>query len=178
MIARRRVVVGLTAAVGWGHPVFGQERPRVIGSLSPYSSAETEPAREIFNRAMLDLGYVNGKHFLVIERLADGSNERLHRLAEELLKLGPDLIVASTTNAAAAARDSTSSIPIVFFDVSDPVKAGFVESLGRPGRNMTGLSNFSSDLSAKRLDLLKQTVPALTRVAALMNPKNLTALVS
>ena len=172
MIARRQVVVGLTVAVGCGHPVFGQERPRIIGSLSPYSRAEIEPGREIFDRAMLDLGYVKGKHFLVIERMAEGSNERLHGLAEELVKLGADLIVASTTNAAAAARDATSSIPIVFFDVSDPVKAGFVESLGRPGRNMTGLSNFSSDLIAKRLELLRQMVPALTRVAALLNPKN------
>jgi ABC-type uncharacterized transport system, periplasmic component len=121
---------------------------------------------------MLDLHYVNGKHFLMVERLANGKNERLPGLAEELVNLKVDLILASTTNAAAAARDATSSIPIVFFDVSDPVRAGFVESLGRPGRNMTGVSNFSGDLNAKRLELLKQMVPGLRRVAALMNPTN------
>jgi putative ABC transport system substrate-binding protein len=121
---------------------------------------------------MLDLKYVNGKHFLMVERLAEGQNERLRGLAEELVKLKVDLILAHTTNAAAAARDATSSIPIVFFDVSDPVRAGFVESLGRPGRNMTGVSNFSADLHAKRLELLKQMVAGLRRVAALINPTN------
>lgn len=95
---------------------------------------------------MLDLNYVNGKDFSMVERLAEGRNERLPGLADELVNQKLDLILAHTTNAAAAARDATSSIPIVFFDVSDPVRAGFVESLARPGRNMTGVSNFSGDL--------------------------------
>ena len=172
MISRRRVVVGLTFGVGLGGPVVGQERPKIIGALNPYSSAQNEPFRERFSRSMLDLNYVVGKHFLVVERLAEGRNERLPGLAEELVKLKVDLILASTTNAAAAARDATSSIPIVFFDVSDPVRAGFVESLGRPGRNMTGVSNTPADLNAKRLELLKQMIPGLTRVAALLNPTN------
>jgi len=172
MISRRRFVVGLTPGLGLAGPVAGQDRPKIIGVLSPYSSAEYEPARELFSRSMLDLHYVSGKHFSMVERLADGQNERLRGLAEELVKLKVDLILAWTTNAAAAARDVTSSIPVVFFDVSDPVRAGFVESLGRPGRNMTGVSNFSGDLSAKRLELLKQMIPGLKRVAALMNPTN------
>jgi putative ABC transport system substrate-binding protein len=121
---------------------------------------------------MLDLNYVVGKHYVVVERTAEGRNERLPGLAEELVKLKVDLILAATTNAAAAARDATSLIPIVFFDVADPVRAGFVESLARPGRNMTGVSNFSGDLISKRLELLKQMIPGLTRVAALMNPTN------
>jgi len=121
---------------------------------------------------MLDLGYVDGKHFAMLERFAEGQNDRLGGLAEELVRQRVDLIFASTTNAAAAARDATSSIPIVFLGVSDPVRAGFVESLGRPGRNMTGVSNVSGDLNAKRLELLKQMVPGLTRVAALINPTN------
>ena len=171
MNPRRRFVVGLTLGVGLG-PVFGQDQPRLIGVLNPYSSAQIEPFRELFSRSMLDLNYVDGKHFLVVERLAEGRNERLLGLAEELVKLKVDLILASTTNAAAAARDATASIPIVFIDVSDPVRAGFVESLGRPGRNMTGVSNFSGDLTVKRLEFLKQMVPGLTRVAALMNPTN------
>jgi len=172
MIARRRVVIGLTLGVGLGSLVFGQDRPKIIGVLSPYASAQYESARELFSRSMLDLNYVNGKHFLMVERLAEDRNERLPGLAEELVKLKVDLILAWTTNAAAAARQATSSIPIVFFDVSDPVRAGFVESLGRPGRNMTGVSNFSGDLTAKRLERLKQMVPGLRRVAALMNPTN------
>jgi ABC-type uncharacterized transport system, periplasmic component len=172
MIARRRVVVGVTLGIGMRRRALGEDRPKVIGVLNPYSSTEDKPFREIFSRSMLDLGYVNGKHFVVVERLGDGQNDRLRGLAEELVKLRVDVIVASTTNAAAAARDATSSIPIVFLDVSDPVRAGFVESLGRPGRNMTGVSNFSGDLNEKRLELLRQIVPTLTRVAALMNPTN------
>jgi putative tryptophan/tyrosine transport system substrate-binding protein len=169
MIARRRLVVGLAFAAGVGGRAFGQDRPKIIGSLSPYSSAQVEPFRELFFRSMLDLNYVDGKHFVVVERFAEGRNERLRGLAEQLVRLSVDLILTATTNAAAAARDATSSIPIVFFDVSDPVRAGFVESLGRPGRNMTGVSNFSGDLSARRLELLKQMVPGLTRVATLLN---------
>ena len=172
MIARRRLVVGLTLGAGLGRRAIGQDRPKIIGSISPYTSAQIEPSRELFSRSMLDLGYVNGKHFLVLERLAEGHNERLRGLAEQLVKLRVDLMLASTTNAAAASRDATSSIPIVFFDVSDPVRAGFVESLAKPGRNMTGVSNFSGEINAKRLELLKQMVPGLTRVAALLNPTN------
>jgi putative ABC transport system substrate-binding protein len=172
MIARRRVVVGLTFGVSLRGPVLGQDRPKIIGALNPLPSAQYEPIRERFSRAMLDLNYVNGKHYSMVERLAEGRNERLPGLAEDLVKQKVDLILAHTTNAAAAARDATSSIPIVFFDVSDPVRAGFAESLGRPGRNMTGVSNFSGDLNAKRLELLKQVVPGLARVAALINPTN------
>lgn len=172
MTARRRIVFSLTLGAGLGLSALGQDRPKIIGILSPYSSAQLEPAREIFSRSMLDLNYVDGKQFSTVERMADGRNERLPKLAEELVKLKVDLILAWTTNAAAAARDATSSIPIVFFDVSDPVRAGFVESLGSPGRNMTGVSNFSGDLNAKRLEFLKRMVPGLTRVVALMNPTN------
>jgi len=83
MISRRRFVVGLTSGLGLGGPVAGQDRPKIIGVLSPYSSAEYEPARELFSRSMLDLHYVSGKHFSMVERLADGQNERLRGLAEE-----------------------------------------------------------------------------------------------
>jgi putative ABC transport system substrate-binding protein len=132
MVARRRLVFGLTFGAGLGRRAIGQERPRIIGSLSPYTSVQAAPFRELFSRAMLDLHYDAGKHFVIVERLADGHNERLRELAEQLVKLRVDLIVASTTNAALAARDATSSIPIVFFDVSDTVRAGFVDSLGKP----------------------------------------------
>lgn len=81
MIARRRLVVGLTFGAGLGRRANGQDRPKIIGSLTPYTSAQSEPFRELFSRSMLDLVYVNGKHFLVLERLAAGHNERLRELA-------------------------------------------------------------------------------------------------
>ena len=95
MIARRQVVVGLTLGVGLGGSVVGQDRPKIIGSLNPYASAQYEPIRELFSRSMLNLNYVDGKHFLMVERLAEGRNERLPGLAEELVKLKVDLILAT-----------------------------------------------------------------------------------
>ena len=121
---------------------------------------------------MLDLGYVKGRHFVLVERPADGNEDRLLEFAEELVRGKVDLICASTTNAAIAAQRSTTSIPIVFDSVADPIRAGFADSLAHPGRNITGLSNFAADLNPKRFQLLREMMPRLTRVAVLMNPTN------
>ena len=102
----------------------------------------------------------------------EGRAELLVGLAKELVSRNVDLIYASSTNAVAAAKEATSTIPIVFESVADPVKAGFVESLARPGRNITGVSNFSADLTAKRFQYLKQTLPNLSRLGVLANPTN------
>jgi putative ABC transport system substrate-binding protein len=121
---------------------------------------------------MRTLGYVLGRDFTLIERTADGHDERLALLAEQIVQLRPDLVLTSSTNAAAALRKATSTIPIVFTNVSDPVRAGFTDTLAHPGSNMTGLSNFSGDLVQKRYELLKVFVPSLIRVAVLLNPRN------
>ena len=121
---------------------------------------------------MLQLGYVRDRNFVLAERFADGINDRLPGLAAELVKLHVDVILADATPAAVAASKATTTIPIVFDSVSDPVKIGLADSLAHPGHNSTGLSNFSGDLGPKRLQLLAQMVPGLTRVALLRNPTN------
>jgi putative ABC transport system substrate-binding protein len=149
-----------------------QPAPRVIGFLSPYGSADAQATLRVFREAMRDRGYVEGRTFVLVGRFADGRNERLPALAAELARLRVDLVLASTTNAVKAAQAATSGIPIVFESVADPVAAGFAESVGRPGHDITGVSNFAADLSPKRFQLLTQMVPSLNRVAVLFNFTN------
>ena len=172
MITRRNLCVGLPLGLGLAPISHALGTPKVIGVFNPSFSEEVAPRLELFYQAMRDLGYVKGVHFEIVARMAEGRNERLLVLAEELVKLKVDLIFAASTHAVAAVQESTTTIPIVFIDVADPVRAGFADSLARPGRNMTGLSNFSADLNPKRFDLLKQMVPGLSRVVLLVNRNN------
>ena len=176
MITRRSwsLAFGMGVPLGFvlASRVRAQQRPKVIGILSPYARAPFGPYRDVLVNAMRDLGHVMGTQFVLVERFADGRNERLGELAAELVSLKVDLIIAITTNAALAAKQATASIPIVFYGVGDPVVAGLADNLARPGRNLTGLANFSVDLNPKRLQLLKQMVPSLTRVAVLANSTN------
>jgi putative ABC transport system substrate-binding protein len=143
-----------------------------IAFLSPLSAAEGEPLKGEFLRGLLELGYGSGKDFVLVERYAGGKTDRLAGLAAELVQLNVDLIFTTTVQAVSAAQQATAGIPIVFVAVSDPVKAGFADSVARPGRNLTGLSNFAGDLAPKRLELIKTFLPKITRVAILVNPDN------
>ena len=172
MLNRRAIVLSLPLGGLVAPLLYAQPQPKVLGILFPYSKPDVEQNVDIFMQAMLDLGHTKGKQFVVVERLAEGRNDRLPELAAELVKLKVDLIWASSTNAVLAAQRATTSIPIVFEGVADPVLAGFADSLSHPGHNMTGLANFSLDLVPKRLQLLKQMVPNLTSVAVLQNSTN------
>jgi putative ABC transport system substrate-binding protein len=118
------------------------------------------------------LGYVDGKNFTVEYRYADNKLDRLPALAEELVRLKVDLLVVASTPTALAAKNATRTIPIVFTAVADPVPTGLVESLAHPGGNLTGLTDISEVLAGKRLELLKETVPKLSRVTVIWNPQN------
>ena len=131
----------------------------------------TSPS-ELFWREFRKLGYVEGKNIATEYRYADNKLDRLPALANELVRLKVEILVAGGTNAALAARDATRTIPIVFLNVSDPVADGLVDSLARPGGNITGFTIISGALAGKRLELLKETIPKLTRVAVLWDPKN------
>lgn len=122
-----------------------------------------------FPQRMRELGYVEGKNLAIEWRSADGKAEPLPSLAAELVRLNVDVIVVAGGPAASAAQKATSRIPIVLGSVNDPVGSGLAQSLARPGGNITGLSNFTSDLTPKHLDLLLETVPKLSRVAMLVN---------
>jgi putative ABC transport system substrate-binding protein len=119
-----------------------------------------------------ELGWIEGRTIAIEYRWAEGRGERFAQIAAELVKLKVDLIVTSSTPAVNAAKQATSIIPIVFAIAADPVGAGLVASLARPGGNVTGLSIQSTDLAAKRLALLHEVVPGLRRVAVLANPSN------
>ena len=125
---------------------------------------------EAFQQGLRELGYVDGQNVLVAFRFTDGSLEPLPQLAEELVRLKVDVIVASAGPPALAAKKATASVPIVFVNVIDPVEIGLVRSLGSPGGNVTGLAMTSADLTGKRLEVLRELVPKLRRVAVLSHP--------
>jgi putative ABC transport system substrate-binding protein len=125
---------------------------------------------ESFRHAFRSLGYVEGQNFTIEYRSADNKLDRLPSLANELIGLKVDLLITPSTNEARAAKNATKTIPIVFSS-NDPVGSGLVDSLARPGGNLTGFSTIASELGGKRLELLKETIPKLARVAFLWNPK-------
>ena len=136
------------------------------------TTREQEPSVEAFLEGMRALGYVEGQNLVMEYRYAEGQYERFPALAAELVQLQPEVIVAQGTPAALAAKDATTTIPIVMVGVGDPVGSGLVASLARPGGNVTGLASLSSDLVGKQLEFLKDVLPTVSRVAVLWNPAN------
>lgn len=141
-----------------------------IGILQP--GTPPEPLFEAFREGLRDLGYREGRNLILEVRWAEGKADRLTKLAAELVGLKVDVIATMSTPAALAARRATSTIPIVFTGVGDPVGSGVVPSLARPDGNATGVATLATELSAKRLELLREIVPRLSRVAMLFNDKN------
>jgi putative tryptophan/tyrosine transport system substrate-binding protein len=152
----------------------GSEPKRVVrvGVLHAASPQLTGPQLDAFRQGMDAQGYREGQDYTLELRHAEGRNERLPALAEELVRLKVDVILTSGLAAIGAARQATKTIPIVFAAAGDPVGAGLVASLARPGGNATGLSIVAGDEAAKRLELLKEAVPGLSRVAVLWNPSS------
>ena len=142
-----------------------------IGFLWNASPALTHHLLEAFRHGLHERGYVEGTHF-TIEPLCRGDPARLPGLAAELVGLQVAVIVTAGSQAIQAVKQATSTIPVVIAASSDPVETGFVTSLARPGENLTGLSLSAPELSGKRLELLKEAVPAITHVAVLVNPAN------
>jgi putative ABC transport system substrate-binding protein len=142
-----------------------------IGWLG-FRSASQAPGTEVFRREFRALGYVEGKNIAFEHRDAEGKPDRLPAVADELVRLKVDVIVTASTVGALAAKNATRTIPIVFYSAGDPVATGLVDSLARPGGNITGFTNITALLVGKRLELLKETIPKLSRVAVLWNPQD------
>jgi putative ABC transport system substrate-binding protein len=142
-----------------------------IGVLSPGSASSGASRIKALRQGLRELGYVEGENILIEYRYAEGKFDRLPDLAAELLRLKLNVIVVAGSSAVRAARKATSTIPIVIGNSSDPVASGFVASLARPGGNITGLSLVALELTGKRLELLKESVPNISRVAMLWNPE-------
>lgn len=151
--------------------VEAQPKVHRVGVLTP-GPASRSPGFDAFVQGLRDLGYVEGRNIIIEYRSADDKLERLPALAAELVRINVDVIVAVPTPAVQAAKNATTTIPIVFSGVSDPVNFGLVASLARPGGNLTGQTNTAPDVSGKRLQLLKEIVPRASRVAVLWNAAN------
>jgi putative ABC transport system substrate-binding protein len=147
----------------------------VIGFLDPRSPGTTEYLLRAVHQGLKDTGYVDGENVTFTYRFADGQFDRLPELAAELVRRRVAAISASGIVAAFAAKAATTTIPIVFGVAEDPVRLGLVASLARPGGNLTGVNFLTSELVAKRLELLRELLPATTRVAVLVNPTNATS---
>jgi ABC-type uncharacterized transport system substrate-binding protein len=128
--------------------------------------------RELLRRELRQLGYIEGKNVVFEVRSADGKPDRFPALADELVRLKVDVILATSGGEIRAAKNATRTIPVVFMTTGDPVAAGIVDSLARPGGNLTGFTVISALLAGKRLELLKETIPKLSRVAVLWNPQD------
>jgi ABC-type uncharacterized transport system substrate-binding protein len=168
----RRVFLGSLAGL-LAAPFVAQAQPAgKIPRIGFLFSGASGPAREVdtFRQGLRDLGYIEGQNIAIEYRFAGGQVERLPELAAELVRLKLDVIVAPYTPPALAAKRATSTIPIVFAVVADAVGAGLIANFARPGRNITGLTSSSAELGGKRLELLKQVVPKVSRVAVLYNP--------
>jgi putative ABC transport system substrate-binding protein len=151
--------------MAWAQPA---KMPRVGVLL--YSNPQADPNTESFRRGMRELGYVDGRNIAIEYHAAEGKPERLPELAAELVRGKPDLIFSLGGDVTVFAVAATRTIPMVFTSSADPVGLGFVKSLGRPGGNATGVTLLLDELASKRLELLKEAAPRVSRVAFLFNP--------
>jgi putative ABC transport system substrate-binding protein len=143
-----------------------------IGHLSGSGAAASKAFTDAFREGMHALGYLEGRNWVLDERYAEGKVERLAPLAQELIHRHPDVLLVATNPGNVAAKAATSTIPIVMVLVADPVGAGIVPNLARPGGNITGVTNIVAELAGKRLELLKEIVPSASQVAVIVNPDN------
>jgi putative tryptophan/tyrosine transport system substrate-binding protein len=174
---KRREFIALIggAAAAWPLAARAQESERMwlIGLLSAYAENDAGVPEYVatFLQALQQLGWNQARNLQVEVRWAAGDRDRMQRYATELVELNLDLILAQSTPAVAALRRATRTIPVVFVNVSDPVGSGFVESLARPGGNITGFSNFEPSMGGKWVGLLKEIAPHVTRIALMSNPE-------
>jgi putative ABC transport system substrate-binding protein len=173
-LKRRAFITLLGIAAMWPLAARAQQAGKLptIGFMGASTRSAWSGWVEAFEQQLRNLGWIGGRTVTIEYRWAEGRPERLAEIALEFVRLKVDIIFAPVTVAALAARKETSTIPIVFALVGDPVGVGLISSLARPGGNVTGFSNQSTDLGSKRLDILREVVPALRRLAILVNAGN------
>ena len=172
---RREFITLLGGAAIWPLAARAQQRDRIrqIGVLSPFSGnyPETNTRLAAFKERLEQLGWTEGRNIRIEYRFSDGNIERTRSAAAELVALAPDVIVAYANPAVSALKPITSTIPIVFTQVSDPVGSGFVTNLSNPGGNITGFHSFEPAIGGKWLEVLKQIAPSVRRVAVVHDPR-------
>jgi putative ABC transport system substrate-binding protein len=173
---RRDFITGIGSVATWPLVARAQQpadRMRRIGVMMGYAENDPEAQTRLaaFKQGLLALGWNEGRNLKVDVRWASGNTDRATTFARELVALQPEVIMSNTTPVTAALQNTTKTIPIVFVAVSDPVGAGFVASLPRPGTNMTGFINLERTLGGKWLELLKEIAPGIARVTVMFNPQ-------
>jgi putative ABC transport system substrate-binding protein len=172
---RRKFITLLCAAAAWPLAARAQQGNRVrrIGVLQPGNENDPQQKRRLsaFTQALVDLGWADGRNVRIDVRWSGGDANRIGALAQELVGLQPDIILASTTPATVAVQRETRTIPIVFATVADPVATGLVPRLNQPGANITGFAEFEASLLGKWLQLLSEIAPGLKRAAIMLNPE-------
>jgi putative tryptophan/tyrosine transport system substrate-binding protein len=170
---RRKQVFGLTlCTLLFALCSIVNAQPTKVAKIGWLVEGGAGAGRELFRQALADLGYVEGKNLTIEYRYSEGKAERLPALADELVRLKVDVLVTASGGAARVLKNATRTIPVVFLSVGDPVAVGLVDSLPHPGANVTGFSIISPVLAGKRLELLKELIPKLSRVAVLWNPND------
>lgn len=171
---RRNTIIALIALGAVPIAAKAQQAPSNVKIGVLFHGIEADEAKFLaeIRRGLRDLGYVEGRNIAFENRYPDEQPEKFNSFAADLVRINVNVLIAVTPPAALAAQRATGSIPIVFLFVPDAVERKLIRSLGRPGGNITGLSNVSTDIAAKRLQLLKEVVPALSRVAVIVNPNN------
>ena len=172
---RRRHFLRISAAAPLAVPLIAAAQPAGkivrIGRLAAVSAADDAGNLDAFRRGMRDLGWVEGRNLAIESRFGDGVARGLPALAAELVRSNVDVIVASSSDGARAAKNATSTIPVVFTMTGDPLEGGLVASLARPGANLTGVTTLGLALAEKRLEILTEAVPGVRRIAALSHPE-------
>src|SRR5437016_4276246 len=171
-IGRRKFLATLGGAAAWPLAVRAQQQPvrPLIGILSPLSAASAARNIAAFRSGLRDLGYLEGRNATLEIRYGDGAPERMAPLAQELVSLKPDVLVAGARSSVLAAQAATRTIPTVIITVDDPVALGLAQSIARPSGNITGIWFDYDSVVGKRLEFLKLAVPALARVGVIVNP--------
>ena len=168
---KRRAFIGLLGGAAVAPLVANAQQGKLarIGALV-LTSADAQSLAKALREGLRELGYAEGQNLVFEFRSADGNADRLPNLAAELVRLPVDVIVATFTPCALAAKQATTTVPIVMAAVADPVGSGLVQSLARPGGNITGFSNMAAEIAGKSVELLRDMLPSLKRVAVLANP--------
>jgi putative tryptophan/tyrosine transport system substrate-binding protein len=171
--------IGIYASLSVFSSSVDAQQPKLprIGYVSTNYASSPGPLVEAFGEGLRELGYINGKNIVVEYRYAEGKDDRIPSLVRELLRLDVGVLILPTLGAVRAAKQETRSIPIVMVVSEDPVATGLVDSLARPGGNITGLTRLQRQLSGKRLELLKEAIPSLSRVGILRDADSQSAAV-
>ena len=169
-MTRRDFLLAIALLLAGAPAAVRPRQPRkvpVIGRLSTSSAGPNSSVNEALRKGLRDLGYIEGRDFIMEHRSSKSRNEQLPHLADELVRLKVDVIVTGTDEATRAAKQATNTIPIVAILYNSPVSSGLIDSFNHPGGNITGIATRHTELVAKRLELLKEIVPGLTRVTVL-----------